>query len=87
VPVWSNAAGKPVVQLAGFYDIGAGWDVDAKTPEPKLLHSVGAGLIFTPNDNISAEFYWAHRLTEIETPDDEDLQDLGINFRVSVLAF
>ena len=87
VPLWLNGIGKPVLQLAGFYDIGAGWDVNEKTPDPKMLHSAGAGLIVTPNERINAEIYWAHRFTEIETSGRKDLQDYGLNFRVSVMAF
>lgn len=87
VPVWLSGTGKPVVQLAAFYDIGAGWSVDEKTPNPRMLHSVGVGLILTPNERINAEVYWAHPFTKIETPGRKDLQDHGLNFRISILAF
>jgi len=87
VPLWINGIGKPIVQLAGFYDAGAGWSVDDITPDPKYLQSAGAGLIFTPNERINAEIYWAHRFTQIETTGKKDLQDYGLNFRVSILAF
>ena len=87
VPVWLNGTGKPIVQLAAFYDIGAGWNVDEKTPNPRMLHSVGVGVILTPNERINAEVYWAHPFTKIETPGGKDLQDHGLNFRISILAF
>ena len=87
VPVWLSGSGKPVVQLAGFYDVGTGWDVGQRTPDPRMLHSAGVGLIITPNDRINAEIYWAHQFTDIEVTGDKDLQDYGLNFRVSVLAF
>ncbi len=87
VPIWINGIGKPIVQLTGFYDVGAGWDVKEQTPDPKTLQSAGVGLIITPNDRINAEIYWAHRFTEIETTGKKDLQDYGLNFRISILAF
>ena len=87
VPVWLSSSGKPVVQLAGFYDIGAGWDADAKTPSPKMIHSAGVGLIFTPFDTVSAEIYWAHPFEKIGIPGENDLQDEGIHFRVTILTF
>ena len=87
VPVWLSGSGKPIVQLAGFYDVGAGWDVDQKTPDPKMLQSAGVGLIVTPNERVNAEIYWGYRFTHIDAPDKKDLQDYGLNFRVSVLAF
>lgn len=87
VPLWSNGRGKPVLQVAAFYDIGAGWNNDEPTPAPGTISSIGAGLIFTPNERISAELYWAHRLTEIANVGERDLQDDGFHFRVTVLAF
>jgi hemolysin activation/secretion protein len=86
-PVWLTGTGKPAVQLAGFYDIGAGWDVDAKTPSPKMIHSAGVGLIFTLCENINAEIYWAHPMEKIEGGGDDNLQDQGVHFRLSILAF
>ena len=87
VPVWLRGTGRPILQVAGFYDIGAGWDVGAATPDPKMIHSAGVGLIFSPNDKINAEIYWAHRFTETMTPEKKDLQDWGLNFRVAVYGF
>ncbi len=87
VPVWSRGNGRPILQLAAFYDIGAGGNVGEKTPDPQVIHSAGAGLIFTPNERINAEIYWAHRFIEIESIASDDLQDSGVHFRVTVLAF
>lgn len=87
VPLWSNSRGAPVVQIAAFYDLGKGWNNDEPTPAPKKIHSAGCGLIFTPGEFVSAEIYWAHAFTEIESGGEKDLQDEGIHFRVRALAF
>lgn len=87
VPVWTSGVGRPVLQLAAFYDIGAGWNVGEPTPAPAMIHSAGGGLIFTPNERVNAELYWAHGFTSIDAVGEEDLQDRGFHFRLRLLAF
>ena len=87
VPIWLNGRGKPIVQLAGFYDIGAGWDVGQRTAAPKYVHSAGMGLLVNAWDKLTAEIYWACAFTDIPNFGERDLQDFGLHFRLSVFAF
>jgi hemolysin activation/secretion protein len=86
VPVWFNGTGAGVVFLAPFFDFGGAWNVD-RSPDPTTIYSTGIGLIIEPHDRISAELYWGHQLNEIEIANDNDIQDLGLHFRVTVSAF
>lgn len=86
VPVVINRAGVAVVQLAPFVDFGGGWNNQSPTPEPRTVTSAGVGLLLNPNRHISAQLYWGHPFTNIETPGN-DAQDLGLHFRVSFEAF
>ncbi|MEA3211637.1 MAG: hypothetical protein QOE70_4694 [Chthoniobacter sp.] len=87
VPIWLSGRGKPIVQVAGFYDIGAGWNVGERTPEPKYIHSAGVGLLVNAWERLTAEIYWAYAFTDIPDFGERDLQDCGLHFRVSTFAF
>lgn len=87
VPVWSRGNGSPLVQLAAFYDIGAAWNVDEKTPDPTTISSAGAGLILTPSELLTAQIYWGYAFTDIPIADKQGLQDYGFNFRITLRAF
>jgi hemolysin activation/secretion protein len=86
VPVLVNKTGAPVVQLAPFFDFGAGWNVDADTPEPTSISSAGIGVLFSPDEHLRAQLYWGHAFRNIDTSGNNP-QDLGINFQVNFEAF
>ena len=74
--------------FANFIDAGRSWRVRSGTRlEPiRTLSSWGVGLLLNPTPRIRAEFYWAFALRNF--PDRDDfMQDHGLHFRVSVLAF
>lgn len=85
IPVLCNKLGAPVLQLAPFYDFGGGWNVGT-TPAPGTITSAGIGLLVTPCRNASACLYWGHGFRNFKTAEN-DPQDLGLSFRVTVEAF
>jgi hemolysin activation/secretion protein len=84
LPVVANKAGSPVVQLAPFFDFGAGWNVDS-SPKPRTLTSAGIGLLLTPHRRVNAQLYWGHAFRDVKTANN-DPQDAGFHFRVTVEA-
>jgi hemolysin activation/secretion protein len=86
IPILFNKAGAGIVKLAPFFDCGGAWNIDDSNP-PNTLASVGIGLLVTPNDHFSALVYWGHRLRDIDIPNDSGLQEDGIHFKLSIMAF
>lgn len=67
-----------------FIDYGRSWNVDSETPSPKSISSVGLGLRYNPGEAFQAALYWGKALREPEEPEEEDLQDKGWHFEMSV---
>jgi hemolysin activation/secretion protein len=86
IPILFNKAGAGIVKLAPFFDCGGAWNIDDSQP-PNTLASVGMGLLVTPNDHFSAIVYWGHRLRDVDIPNDSGLQEDGIHFKLSFMAF
>jgi hemolysin activation/secretion protein len=86
VPVWTGRGGNPIVELAPFFDYGAGWNVGESTPPGSDLMSAGIGVLFYPHKKASARLYWGHPFRDV-SDDHDDLQDYGIHFRVNVNFF
>jgi hemolysin activation/secretion protein len=86
VPVLFNKAGAGIVHLVPFYDFGGAWNVERRA-RPETISSVGMGLQVAPNKHVSAQLYWGKRLRNVDVPDDSGLQEHGIHFKVSVMAF
>ncbi|HEV7402195.1 MAG TPA: ShlB/FhaC/HecB family hemolysin secretion/activation protein [Chthoniobacteraceae bacterium] len=96
VPVWKNKAKNPVVTLAPFFDLGAGWDtVQFGGPRPaviddryKEIASVGLGLIVNPSRHCAGQLYWGYALNPGSTVKGGDnVQDYGLHFSLSFNAF
>ena len=79
----SEEAGK--LQLVPFYDFGRGWNVDRPTPYPPSISGVGAGLRWLLGSGITAEFYYAKALRNVDVGN--SLEDRGIYFRVTTSLF
>ncbi len=79
----SDEAGK--LQLVPFYDFGRGWNVDRPTPSPPSISGVGAGLRWLLGSGITAEFYYAKALRNVDVGN--SLEDRGIYFRVTTSLF
>ena len=85
VPIVFNKAGAGTVFLAPFFDFGGAWDVGG-SPTPTTIYSTGIGLLLSPNRHFSAQIYWGYRIREVDMPTNEDLQTLGLDFRVTIMA-
>lgn len=86
VPVLFNKTGTPVLQLAPFVDVGAGWNVRDGTPSPTSISSAGIGLLVTPVKYLQAQLYWGYAFHHFH-PSERALQDSGIHFQVRVGTF
>jgi hemolysin activation/secretion protein len=86
VPVLFNKAGAGTVFVAPFFDFGGAWGVNA-SPSPSTIYSTGLGLLVNLEPHVVAQVYWGYRLREVEIPEDAGLQDLGIGFRLNIMAF
>ncbi len=87
IPVWSTADRRFNVQLAPFFDVGRAWNTKRPTPSPKTISSAGVGLRFAFARRLQGEIYWAEEIRDVEEPDDRDLQDTGVHFRVYLGIF
>ncbi|MEN9677496.1 MAG: hypothetical protein RIS76_3392 [Verrucomicrobiota bacterium] len=85
IPVLFNKAGAGIVYLAPFFDFGGAWDVDG-SPSPTTIYSTGVGLLLSPNRHVNAQIYWGHRWREVDMPSQQDLQTLGFDFRLTLMA-
>lgn len=84
IPLITGAPGEPVLTIVPFFDFGFAWNKgEAGSAE---LASIGVGLVWTPNPQVTAQIYIGAPLTK--QPDEhDDLQDLGIHFSFSVFAW
>lgn len=69
-----------------FMDYGAGWNRGDRE-NINYLHSIGIGLEWQPFQQVSTEIIYAHALNNSAPKTDYDLQDSGIQWRVSISAF
>jgi len=85
IPLIQDANGRGLLHLAPFFDIGAGWN-DREGSEALDIASVGVGVLFNPTDRLSMQLYWGYPFRDFDDPED-DLQDAGIHFSITVRAF
>lgn len=88
-PLFGGESGsKHSLFLIPFMDYGGAWNnptqADAK-PKQDYLHSVGIGFNWHYS-HVNTEFFWAHDIANVQAPG-RDIQDDGIHFKVSFLAF
>ena len=81
-----NGRGESVIQLAPFFDFGGGSLVGESAPHPETISSAGIGLLLTPNKHVNAQLYWGHPFANLNNGNN-DPQDLGLHFKVSVEMF
>jgi hemolysin activation/secretion protein len=89
---WPIIYGKehnPVLFVAPFVDIGGGWNTldGQEDRNAEILPSIGVGLIFDPNKHVHAQIYWGCALNRDLVSDENNLQDYGFHFALSVEAF
>ncbi|MGA2140413.1 MAG: ShlB/FhaC/HecB family hemolysin secretion/activation protein, partial [Verrucomicrobiia bacterium] len=86
IPILFDKTGAGTFYVAPFFDFGQAADVGSGIPGPNTIASCGIGLLFSPNRHLNAQLYWGARLVHVPNPND-NLQDLGINFKVTFEAF
>jgi hemolysin activation/secretion protein len=86
VPVLFDKTGLGIVHVAPFFDFGSASNT-RNSPGLTTIYSTGLGLLIAPNKHFNAQLYWGYRLHHVDTPDDEDPQDLGLHFRVNFEVF
>jgi hemolysin activation/secretion protein len=93
IPIVQNKRWADYLQLCPFFDYGRATNKDLPTPSPKDISSLGLGLRWAASGIKSPvtlkpeiEFYWGHSLRQIDQPD-EDLQDSGIHFQISLTGY
>ena len=97
VPVLGTKEKKTGLLVVPFFDVGVGWDnTEYVGPKPKkgidrredILASLGLGLIYSPNKHFRTELYWGYGLNRAFIHKDGDnLQDYGLHFSMSAIAF
>ena len=88
LPIYQRIRPQVRVDLAPFLDVGRSWNDDERpglvNSEALTLASMGLGLRVGYARWFQGEIYWGRRLKPIESPGSGDLQDDGIEFRLSV---
>ena len=84
IPLWRDSVGIPILQLAPFADVGRSWNRRRSELSPRTLYSAGVGLRFRISEYVDGNVYWGEQLRDIPSPQDHDLQDDGIQFRLVV---
>jgi len=77
--------------LIPFMDYGGAWNNPTQSdlkPKKDYLHSVGVGFDWHYS-HMNTEFFWAHDITNVKLPTGtaRNIQDDGIHFKVSFVAF
>ena len=85
VPLWTDVAGRPGVQLCPFFDWGNSWNTDRPEAEPQTLMSAGVGLRFALTNHLEGQIYWGEELRKVADPPDRDLQDTGVHFQLALI--
>jgi len=93
IPIVQNKRWADYLQVCPFFDYGRATNKDIPDPSPKDISSVGVGFRWAATGVKSpvtfkpeVEFYWGYALREIDQSD-EDLQDSGIHFQISLTGY
>ncbi len=77
--------GRYRLQLVPFIDFGRSWDEDdtLSTSEAESISSIGLGFLWEPTPAWHIELFLGHAFDDVDNPNDDDLQDDGVHFRLS----
>jgi len=81
IPVWVKSGTR--MSLAFFTDAGRAWQTDRKETEPRVLASIGTGIVGRINKRFVTQLYWAKALRDIDHLGESNIQDQGIHFSLS----
>lgn len=74
-----------MIQVAPFYNVGAGWNKRRATPRDSSLASVGVGLRWLLGFGSIAQVYYGHALHRVSHG--SSLEDQGVHFSVVTSLF
>ena len=82
--LWLGSEQGPAIpRLALFYDFGWGENIEVATPDPKNISSAGVGLRWSPSRHLHTQLYWGTPLRNIDTVENDALQDKGVHFMLN----
>ncbi|MFP6641444.1 MAG: ShlB/FhaC/HecB family hemolysin secretion/activation protein [Myxococcota bacterium] len=90
VPVYGRSDPGMRIEIVPFVDVGRAWDNPRRingqllSSSAKTLASVGLGTRVAFTRWGFGELFWGHRLQSVQNPGDSNLQDDGIQFRISL---
>jgi len=88
LPLRRTPDGRTLLRAGPFVDVGRSWNQERGVTEgKKTLASVGVAVAWWPWPWLRAEFSYGARLVDIDRPDDDSLQDHGIDFRLFATAW
>ena len=87
IPKISKTIDDGDIQFIPFFDYGRVWGASTDINDDMDIFSVGVGLHWKPNENITAELFWGQMLNHVARNDDHDLQDEGFHLRISAALF
>lgn len=82
-PVFSN---YNKLQLAPFFDFGAGWNNRGSNPNPNTIASLGLGLIWQPSNELNLRLDYGIPLMDVNNSSNS-LQDQGLYFSLRYQPF
>ena len=95
VPLLADSLGRPVLQVAPFFDIGHSWDKGGRFragpgeddgESLKTLSRLGLGLRYSPSPNLLAGIYWGGAFRDV--PDrGSGAQNYGLHFRMTARSW
>ncbi len=83
-PTGSFAELMQGLKLAGFADFGWSWNSERPTNGSERLLGLGFGLLWQPAAGIDLRFYKGFALANRPDPNDENLQDEGFHFALTL---
>lgn len=88
LPVLRRPDELPILRLVPFFDAGRSWSHDrGGLPRPETALAAGAGLVWTPRENLDLELFYGRTITAPDPLGESDLQDDGVFFRVAARSF
>ena len=87
IPFYQHQASNFELQFAPFVDWGRSWNNKRENFPSRGTQSIvgaGAGLRAVMGKLVSAEIFWAHNFSNLDTTNEKTIQDNGIHFQLSI---
>lgn len=83
VPIYRRIEPSIRWEVSPFFDVGHSWSTKRATGGERTLLSVGLGTRLFLTRSVQIELFWGHRVEDVATPGEDDLQDDGVHLRLS----